>query len=285
MDALRENRPRGTSDCPIALYHISTDTSGMISPVHWHPEFEILLVHKGSIHVRTGTETFLLRAGSVAFIHPNELHAMDSAGGCCEYDAFVVSLDLLALSPTHFFTRDFVTPLQSGTLLLPRVLLPDTSLCQTVSEALKRILLTETDTNHFKITAFTAIVEVCAAVFHIAEMRIQSDTAEHNGNIAVKACIRYLEWHYEQPLTLDMIASHVHLHPNYLCSLFKKYTGETVFQHLHRIRVEKAAVMLRDFSMSVSQVSEMSGFESVSFFTRKFKEITGFTPGQYKKRV
>ena len=285
MDALRENRPRGTSDCPIALYHISTDTSGMISPVHWHPEFEILLVHKGSIHVRTGTETFLLRAGSVAFIHPNELHAMDSAGGCCEYDAFVVSLDLLALSPTHFFTRDFVTPLQSGNLLLPRVLLPDTSLCQTVSEALKRILLTETDTNRFKITAFTSIIEVCAAVFCIAEKRIQSDTAEHNGNIAVKACIRYLECHYEQPLTLETVASHVHLHPNYLCSLFKKYTGETIFQHLHRIRIEKAAAMLQDSSVSVSDAADRSGFQSVSFFARKFKEIMGLAPGQYKKRV
>lgn len=285
MDALRENRPRGTSDCPIALYHISTDTSGMISPVHWHPEFEILLVHKGSIHVRTGTETFLLSAGSVAFIHPNELHAMDSAGVCCEYDAFVVSLDLLALSPTHFFTRDFVTPLRSGNLLLPRVLLPDTNLCTTVSAALKRIILNETNEDHFKMTAFTAIVEVCAAVFHITEKRIPSDTAENNGNMAVKACIRYLECHYEQPLTLEMIASHVHLHPNYLCSLFKKYTGETVFQHLHRIRVDKAAAMLHDSSVSVSEAADNSGFESISFFTRKFKEIMGLTPGQYKKRA
>lgn len=284
MDALRENRPRGTSDCPIALYHISTDTSGMISPVHWHPEFEILLVHQGSIHVRTGTETFLLTAGSIAFIHPNELHAMDSSEGCCKYDAFVVSLDLLALSPTHFFTRDFITPLRSGKIHLPRVLLPNTSLCQTVSEALKRIILTETDANRFKITAFTSIVEICAAVFHIVKKRTPSDAAGHDGNTAVKSCIRYLECHSEQPLTLDMIASHVHLHPNYLCSLFKKYTGETVFQHLHRIRIEKAATLLRDFSVSVSEAADRSGFESVGFFTRKFKEITGLTPSQYKKR-
>ena len=285
MDALRENRPRGTSDCPIALYHITAGTSGIVSPVHWHPEFEILLVHKGCIHVRTGTESFLLSAGSVAFIHPNELHAMDSAGVNCEYDAFVISLDLLALSPSHFFTRDFVVPLRSGNLLLPRVLLPDTNLCATVSAALKRIVLNEADADRFKITAFTAIVEVCAAVFHIAEKRIPSDTAEHNGNMAVKACICYLECYYDQPLTLEMIASHVHLHPNYLCSLFKKYTGETIFQHLHRIRVEKAAAMLQNSSISVSEAADRSGFESVSFFTRKFKEIMGLTPGQFQKRA
>lgn len=285
MDALRENRLRGTSDCPIALYHISADTSGMISPVHWHPEFEILLVHQGIVHVRTGTDHFLLHAGSVAFIHPNELHGMDSPEGCCRYDAFVVSLDLLSLSPTHFFYRDFIAPLRSGNIHLPRVLLPDTSLCTTVAEALNRIILAEGDDRGFKITAFTSIVEVCAAVFNIAEKHLSSNAAGHDGNMAVKSCIRYLECHSEQALTLDAIASHVHLHPNYLCSLFKKYTGETVFQHLHRIRIEKAATMLRDSTVSVSEAAERSGFESVSFFTRKFKEITGLTPSQYKKQI
>ena len=90
--------------------------------------------------------------------------------------------------------------------------------------------------------------------------------------------------HLSEHLTLTDIADYVHLHPNYLCTLFKNYTGQTVFENLTQIRIHHAANLLRLEAIPISQVATECGFESVSFFTQKFKQLIGMTPKKYSRQ-
>ena len=101
---------------------------------------------------------------------------------------------------------------------------------------------------------------------------------------AIRKCLKYMSDHDKEKITLEQLAELVHLHPNYLCTVFKKYTGKTIFDHLTRQRLRRATRKLRSTRRPVQQIAESCGFPSVSFFNRKFQEIYGYTPSQYRKK-
>lgn len=100
----------------------------------------------------------------------------------------------------------------------------------------------------------------------------------------VRKIIRYIEENYNQDISLDQLAEHVFLHPNYISSLFKKDTGLTFIHYLHLYRIKKAkALMINDKELSFHQISEMVGYENVRHFFNVFKKYSGETPGKFRE--
>ncbi|GBG08282.1 MULTISPECIES: response regulator [Paenibacillus] len=100
----------------------------------------------------------------------------------------------------------------------------------------------------------------------------------------VKKIIRHIESHYKENISLDHIAEHVYLHPNYISSLFRKETGLTLIHYLHLFRIKKAkTLMLGDSEDSLHRISEQVGYESVRHFFSVFKKYCGVTPSEYRQ--
>lgn len=101
----------------------------------------------------------------------------------------------------------------------------------------------------------------------------------------VKKIIYYIDQHYTKDLSLDQIADHVFLHPNYISALFRKETGLTFIHYLHLYRIKKAKeMMVKDIELSFHQISERVGYESVRHFFNVFKKYSGATPGEYREQ-
>ena len=100
----------------------------------------------------------------------------------------------------------------------------------------------------------------------------------------VYLCLEYIKNNYTQKLTLQELAELVHLQPNYLCAVFKARTGRTIFEHITRYRCSWAAKLLRSTPLPVNQIAERCGFPSISFFTRKFTALHGWSPTAYRKQ-
>ena len=92
----------------------------------------------------------------------------------------------------------------------------------------------------------------------------------------------YIDDHFREPLTLDGLASLVHVSTAYLSRQFKERTGTTIIQYINRLRTEEACHMLRLSDYSVEEISRMTGFESPKYFSRVFKAHTGKTPSEYR---
>ena len=95
----------------------------------------------------------------------------------------------------------------------------------------------------------------------------------------------YLEENLTHDLDMDAVARAVALSPFYLTRIFKACYGVPPYRYLIGLRIEYAQELLRDSSLSVTQVCHRSGFNSLSHFITTFRRHTGFSPSQYRRRV
>jgi AraC-like DNA-binding protein len=102
---------------------------------------------------------------------------------------------------------------------------------------------------------------------------------------AIKKAIEYITDNYQNRLSLFDIANETHYSPYHFLRLFKQHTGKTPFGFLLDLKIEKAKDMLRKTNCTISQICDICGFSSLSYFSRVFREKTGMSPTQYKKHV
>lgn len=107
------------------------------------------------------------------------------------------------------------------------------------------------------------------------------DDAQSQGQ-ALARVVRYIDQHCEEDLTLEKLAGMVHLHPNYLSSLFKRRMGSGLSKYLQRARIEKSKPLLRGAGLKVYEVASMCGFNDEQYFSRVFKNLCGESPQEFR---
>ena len=93
----------------------------------------------------------------------------------------------------------------------------------------------------------------------------------------------HIHQRYHQHWEIESMADIVHLAPSQFFYLYKKIFDISPKKDLQNVRIEHAKHKLLRQNLSVKEVAERIGYENEYYFIRKFKEITGKTPGQYKK--
>jgi AraC-like DNA-binding protein len=103
-------------------------------------------------------------------------------------------------------------------------------------------------------------------------------------NKVLQMVLQYLTEHFDQPVSLEDLASLVNLRKEYLCTLFKSQMQQTIFQHLQVIRVAYARFYLSHYpEMTVKEIGLMCGFESSSYFCKVFKKLMKTSPEDYRR--
>lgn len=99
----------------------------------------------------------------------------------------------------------------------------------------------------------------------------------------IKKAILYISQNFSGELTLDEVASQVHLNPAYFSSLFKQSTGSSFKEYLNMVRIEESKRLLANTDYTIIDIAIAAGFEDQSYFSRVFKKYTGLTPRQYRQ--
>lgn len=95
----------------------------------------------------------------------------------------------------------------------------------------------------------------------------------------------FLEANLTRDLDIDEVARAASLSPFYLTRIFKARFGIPPYRYLIHLRIDRASELLRDPSLSVTQVCHRSGFNSLSHFITTFRRHTGMSPSEYRRIV
>jgi len=91
---------------------------------------------------------------------------------------------------------------------------------------------------------------------------------------------------FQKKIPLIEIAKQAAMTKNAFCKYFKKRTNKTYISFLNELRVEEAGKLMQaNKELSIVEISELSGFNNISNFNRKFKLFKGKTPSQYRKEL
>lgn len=100
----------------------------------------------------------------------------------------------------------------------------------------------------------------------------------------IEPILAYIKEQYHNvELSNEMLAERFNYHPYYLSQLFKQCTGKTLHRYLIQYRINIARKNLITTNDSIQVIAWKSGFRSVSYFVKMFREHTGKTPGTYRK--
>lgn len=100
----------------------------------------------------------------------------------------------------------------------------------------------------------------------------------------VEQCKYYMEQNYNKKMTLEMLAEYTGLNASYLSHIFPKFEGITINEYMNKIRIERAQNLLKYSDRSIIEISDYTGFQSQSYFGKKFKKYTGMTAAEYRTR-
>lgn len=95
---------------------------------------------------------------------------------------------------------------------------------------------------------------------------------------------RYIDTHYRENITLDSLVEMTHVSKYYLVHVFTKEYGISPINYMISCRVEEAKQLLKNDDYSLAFISRILGFSSPSYFSQRFKKLTGMSPNLYRKK-
>ncbi|QKZ05089.1 AraC family transcriptional regulator [Pseudomonas eucalypticola] len=107
--------------------------------------------------------------------------------------------------------------------------------------------------------------------------------ADENSIDRTNRAVDYIFSHYSRDLPLEEVAQHLGMKPTYFSRVFKQATGRCFVEFVNRLRISKSCELLADGRRAVTDVCFQSGFNNISNFNRRFQQLKGMTPSDYRR--
>lgn len=96
---------------------------------------------------------------------------------------------------------------------------------------------------------------------------------------------RRIETDYADNITLASLAEQYHVDASYLSRTFSRKYGESIISFLTRVRMEKAAQLMRDENRKLEAIAFLVGYDDYHYFSRVFRKKMGVSPSEYRSRL
>lgn len=243
---------------------------------HYHNSYEIYYLAEGNRKMLVQDRVYELIPGDIVLLRPNILHRSMHSGPHMRInivftDEFISSCfsQMAAAYLLSCFDEEFIR-LSSGE-----------------NESFRKIfaeLSAEYKTNTPCFVSLSKILKL----FIDAKIRQEKEPFRRTDNLSkvslkINSVILYIGAHYSAISSIDEIAASCYINKSYMCRLFKKETGLTVFEYLNHIKIQHSCEMLKSTNDSITDIAIKCGFSSASYFSYDFKEIMGCSPSQFRK--
>ncbi|GAB4038118.1 helix-turn-helix domain-containing protein [Spirosoma gilvum] len=248
---------------------------------HYHPEYEIVYIEGASGTRHVGDHISRYEGSDLVFIGPNIPHLNFDYGVQTEHQKVVVQLKQNFLGDTLWQAPEF----NAITTLFERAKSGVSFYGQTkqdVGEQLKKL----TQLSPFeRLMKLLTIFQQLATSTEWTSLQGEAVTNAYNltEQLRLKKVNQFIAEQYTRKIEIDEVAAVANLTKAAFCRYFKRMTHLTFTQFLNQYRVNQAQKLLL-VDQTVSEACFACGFESLSYFTKIFRRVTGENPLQFKKR-
>ena len=254
-------------------------------------EMIVLVVNNGALRIMTENEAVNVNAGEGILINCNVPFKMHLASPeACGF--YCIACDIRFIMPERFLYQKYAIPLVTKSGLRLFKLTEETMLEESILEALNRVVAAnlikkpgyELMTRSLLSTQWIALMEYASS----RKPAFSGRNVPSSDEKRVEAAAEYIAENYNDIVTLDDIASHIHLSNSECCRCFKRVLDKSPMEYLMEYRVYSAVKLLYkapDSFESIADLGFITGFNNPSYFNKVFKRFMQCTPTAYRKML
>ncbi len=242
---------------------------GFIFPGESHPMCELTYVDQGSLHSVVEGEDLLLEQGDIMIYTPDQWHMQYADMGVAP--RFVtISFGLSGGSLDRLKGRKFKAPQQAVTIL---------------QQMLREQESPDDHSGDMIIALLNQLLVILLRQVDAPAAKLKTSNAVHSENEIIRRAQQYISTHIREKMTVPSVAEQVEVSPSYLTALFHKNLQISPGEYIRRVKLQESKQMIRENSMTFTEIAAALQYSTVHHFSRQFKEKFGLTPTEYAKSV
>ena len=252
-------------------------------PAHWHTNPEIIMPTENIYTVECYNQIITLREGDIVLICPGCIHTLYAPE---KGRRIIFQADINPLR----FMKEIETLV---TIISPLIVITPEDF-PSIYDKVKSLLLEikneylSSSTSFSEVSIYSKTLEIITLIGRsraATGMKTISPDAPRKQEEYIEKFIEicnYISAHCSDELNLEAVASMSGFSKFYFSRLFKQFTNVSFYKYVNQKRIEKAAEMLTEPNISITNVALSCGFESLSSFIRMFKIVKGCTPTEFR---
>lgn len=251
---------------------------------HWHPEIEITYVQKGTMCYKVNHIVYHLKEGDIVFNNSGALHSgtMENQKDCAYIPVTFDSRLIYGFFQSTVNSK-YVDPVIQDSML-PAICIDQS---EPWHKPFREYLLRIIDLDEKKPDFYELDITICMqSMWRLLLEHITYEPQASRENSLeydrIKKILSYIEENYQNKITLNDIAGHIHLCESECTRLFKRHMNTTLFAFLQEYRIERSLEFLQD-GQPVSAVADKAGFSDPNYYSKVFAKIKGCSPREYRK--
>lgn len=251
---------------------------------HWHPEIEITYVQKGTMCYKVNHIVYHLKEGDIVFNNSGALHSgtMENQKDCAYIPVTFDSRLIYGFFQSTVNSK-YVDPVIQDSML-PAICIDQS---EPWHKPFREYLLRIIDLDEKKPDFYELDITICLqSMWRLLLEHITYEPQASRENSLeydrIKKILSYIEENYQNKITLNDIAGHIHLCESECTRLFKRHMNTTLFAFLQEYRIERSLEFLQD-GQPVSAVADKAGFSDPNYYSKVFAKIKGCSPREYRK--
>lgn len=251
---------------------------------HWHPEIEITYVQKGTMCYKVNHMVYHLKEGDIVFNNSGALHSgtMENQKDCAYIPVTFDSRLIYGFFQSTVNSK-YVDPVIQDSML-PAICIDQS---EPWHKPFREYLLRIIDLDEKKPDFYELDITICLqSIWRLLLEHITYEPQASRENSLeydrIKKILSYIEENYQNKITLNDIAGHIHLCESECTRLFKRHMNTTLFAFLQEYRIERSLEFLQA-DLPVSAVADKAGFSDPNYYSKVFAKIKGCSPREYRK--
>ena len=254
--------------------------------IHYHTLIEISLILRGKGLYKAGNAVYTIEEGDIFFFRPNEAH--------CITDIEEDSMELLNLhiAPYYLYTN-FQNALNSNYIKILAANFPlvsnkiNDTLPPEQIKTIKTLILSirsefEQKRNDY-VTLINNYISTILILFSRSYKNNRFSQKEKKNYQKLLSVVKYIDTHYKEDITLDLLAQKVAYSRCYFSSNFKKCMGMSIWDYICIKRIEEALTLIKTTDKNITDIALGCGFNNTVNFNKIFKKYTNVSPSSFRK--